>query len=309
MKVFSKREKPKESIALTAFVVTLNVILNAANTYLPFIGYFFVLFLPLVSTIYVLSTKLKYYPIYFIASMALAILTTPLNFSNTLLYLLPSLISGLVYAACVNGKIDAQLSYFYCVIVMFLTEILVIPLLNFVYSTDTIENILTIFAINDLENVHIFIYAVIYLVNALKEYFVYLVTKDELEKFSYKMEETQCCSVHLLVMTLVLSLMTLTFGFIKLYDFAFLFMAITFISSILIMYKLLRLHKIYINLLVALAFILSWFSYVIHAQFHEEYTFSLIVLSIFPILLVIISVIKYINQLISLRVAGEEKTQ
>jgi len=309
MKAFSKREKPKESIALTAFMVTLNVILNAANTYLPFIGYFFACFLPLISTIYVLNTKIKYYPIYFIATIALAIASTPLNFSYTLLYLLPSLFCGLMYAACVNKKMEAELSYFYCTVIMFLVEIITIPLIDLIYSTNTIENLLTIFAINNLQYIHLFIYGIIFLANALKEYFAYLVTKDELQKLSYKMEETQYCSMHLLVMTLIFSLMTFAFGFIKLYDFAFLFFSFTIISSILILYKLISLHKTSVNLLIIGVFIVSWFIYVFYAQMQNEYILSLIMLDVFPIFLVIISVIKYINRLMALREAGEEKAQ
>lgn len=309
MKAFSKRETLRESIALTALMVALNVVLNAANSYIPFAGYFLASFLPLVSTIYVLNVKLKYYPYYFVASMALGIATTATNFSDTLLYLLPSLISGIFYALCVKGKFDTTMAFFCSSIVLFVCEISLIPLVNFIYNTDTIYYILSFFAIQNLENIYLFVYAGLFLVASLKEFFVFLITKDELTKFSYKMRDEEHPPVHMNVLTFTLSLLTFTFVMMEIYTLSFLFLAIALVATLVIAFKLMRAKRIYLNVIILISFVLAWIDYVLLYQFGGNALKSMISLLIFPIVLSITGLMINLKDIIDRRISNEEKAQ
>jgi hypothetical protein len=309
MKAFSKRETLRESIALTSLMVALNVILNAANAYIPFAGYFLASFLPLVSTIYVLNTKIQYYPFYFISSLALGIATTATDFSSTLLYLVPSLIAGLIYATCVRGKLDPGMAYFYSTISLFIAEVIMIPVINLIYSTDTINNILTIFAVQNLQDIYEFIYGILFLICALKELFVYLITKDELEKLSYKIVTKEYPSLHLSITTVVLALIAYCFSFLRLYSYSFIFLAADIVAGIIVSYKLFKLQKTSISISVFLTLLLSWILYVFFAQITNNYIYTLIVLCIYPVFNALLATVIGLKIIVKNKEESEEKAQ
>jgi len=300
MKVFVQRNNLKETIPLMALMVAMNVILNAASTYIPFVGIFASLFLPLVSIIFAINTKVKFYPIYFVCSLGLALATTPLDFTYTLMYLLPSLLAALLFSFCIKKRVDSSLAFYFGTIILFVCEMGAIPLLNFIYSMDILENILTIFSIQNIEHINDIKYSIIFIVCALKAVIVYLITKDELERLSYNMVNDKVANISILITTFILCFGALHFWFNKIYDWTSLCLVASFLSAIILSINIFKHKNVLLDVFAVLCLLGAWILYVAFIPTFGAF-YALMTLAAFPFSIALLLIIEYIINVIKKR--------
>lgn len=293
MKLINKKNDLKSTIPLMALFVALNLIITVYATYLPLSGYIVILFLPLISTIYCLNTKKRYFPIYFLITMVLAICFSIQDLTTTLLYLLPALLQGLFFSIFINLNKDGSISYFISVAILFITKISIIPLIDFIYQVNTINSILTLLNLINVKNITYFVYGALFLICTFEMFIVFIITKNELLKLGYKINLFSDISLIFIVISALSSSLTLIFSNMNLFQISYTFLAISIISSIIITIQLIKKKTIVFSIYSSVIFLGSWMIFVAFLQrLGFYYAFS--TLSIFGICMSLASAIYFI---------------
>ena len=300
MKIIKEKKSLKETIPFMALLVALNVLLISIATYLPISSYLICLFLPLISTIFCLNTKIRFYPIYIICTLGLGMASTFQDFSFVLLYLLPSLIEGCIFALCIRKRLDGTLAYFYSTLVLFICFCATIPLVDFVYSTNTINNLLSIFALDKITSISWFVLMFIYLTSAIEMFVIYMVTEGELSKLGYKIKITKEASLQLIVLVFICATCEIMFWIFKFYNLAFLLLSISIVCAILLSIQLFRKNITVINVMIFTLIAVVWIVYVALIVIFGS-LISLLIFIVFPLSISIICLSFYIYEKINTR--------
>ena len=98
MSVFKKKETIVENMTYMGLMAAINVVFVLLTTFVPFLFFLIVFVLPLTSTIVALHCNKKYFPIYAFATIGLCLLVTIWKIDDTLFYIIPSIITGFLFA-------------------------------------------------------------------------------------------------------------------------------------------------------------------------------------------------------------------
>lgn len=214
MKLFSQKETIQQNIAFMAIFSAINIILSLISALVPFVSIFLFLLMPLTSVIVTIFCKMKFYPIYFCASILLSFIVTIWNSETTLFYLLPSLVTGFLFGLMLKKKVPS----IYSLLATSLTQmgflLLFIPLTNFLYGTDLVASFKTLFSLDESINIDVIIPAFLLVISFLQMSLSYVVIFNELNKLGIKdNQDTKYQWIYQLIL-FVSSLLIILFSFI-----------------------------------------------------------------------------------------------
>lgn len=214
MKLFSQKETIQQNVAFMAIFCAINIILSLISALMPFVSIFLFLLMPLTSVIVTIFCKMKFYPIYFCASILLSFIVTIWNSETTLFYLLPSLVTGFLFGLMLKKKVPS----IYSLIATSLTQmgflLLFIPLTNFLYGTDLVASFKTLFSLDESININVIIPAFLLVISFLQMSLSYIVIFNELNKLGIKdNQDTKYQWIYQLIL-FVSSLLIILFSFI-----------------------------------------------------------------------------------------------
>lgn len=213
MSLFSKRESLTQNIAYMGIMAAINVISTVLMTYvLPILFIPLVLLLPLTSTIVTLFCKKRYFIIYFIATSGICALATFNNISDTLFYVVPSLISGFIFGIMIEHHISSSLTIFISSLITTGLSYAFIPLIQFIYGQNMIQIISTIFGLQDFIFLAYIVPVFILLTSIIQETISYFVIINELPKLGINEEEKETILPYIIGLTG--SILSLIFYFI-----------------------------------------------------------------------------------------------
>ena len=285
--IISKKDNLKDSIPLMSLLISLNLILIILMTYLPYLSMVLFLLMPLPSIIYFLYIKFKYYYIYFLSSFLLGLLVSIGDISYCLTSLLPILLITPLIGFLLNKKVDIFLIIIISSVLMFLINIGLIYLLNFIYNIDFINNILVLLKLNNNEVINLLLPTIIYLVTLAQIFIMTFINFKEINsinKISFLNIYNDLIGV---IVTLVFTLITLVTYFFDIKIFILL-LVISFISSLnIFVFK----RKYLQNSIIFLVFlILAWILYIIILP-NFSYINALFITLLLPIALSIYKII------------------
>ncbi len=285
--IISKKDNLKDSIPLMSLLISLNLILIILMTYLPYLSMVLFLLMPLPSIIYFLYIKFKYYYIYFLSSFLLGLLVSIGDISYCLTSLLPILLITPLIGFLLNKKVDIFLIIIISSVLMFLINIGLIYLLNFIYNIDFITNIIVLLKLNNNEVINLLLPTIIYLVTLAQIFIMTFINFKEINsinKISFLNIYNDLIGV---IVTLVFTLITLVTYFFDIKIFILL-LVISFISSLnIFVFK----RKYLQNSIIFLVFlILAWILYIIIFP-NFSYINALFITLLLPIALSIYKII------------------
>lgn len=285
--IISKKDNLKDSIPLMSLLISLNLILIILMTYLPYLSMVLFLLMPLPSIIYFLYIKFKYYYIYFLSSFLLGLLVSIGDISYCLTSLLPILLITPLIGFLLNKKVDIFLIIIISSVLMFLINIGLIYLLNFIYNIDFITNIIVLLKLNNNEVINLLLPTIIYLVTLAQIFIMTFINFKEINsinKISFLNIYNDLIGV---IVTLVFTLITLVTYFFDIKIFILL-LVISFISSLnIFVFK----RKYLQNSIIFLVFlILAWILYIIILP-NFSYINALFITLLLPIALSIYKII------------------
>ncbi len=119
MTIFRKRETPVENIAFLSICAGIDAVLSLVCALLPGSAIILMLAIPLTSAFASYYCKARYYPIYLIAAAGVCLAVSAWDISNTLFYVIPSLITGAAYGFGIKNKLTPSLVLFVSSILAF----------------------------------------------------------------------------------------------------------------------------------------------------------------------------------------------
>ncbi len=131
-------------LVLTAIMAAINIVFVILNIYIPGLGLALVLFLPLASVVVALNVDFRFYPIYFVTTLALSFILSLGHIDTTLFLVLPALIVGLTIGSLMRIRFN---DIYILLIVSFITfaiMLLTIPLINLIFDDDFVVKFLTL---------------------------------------------------------------------------------------------------------------------------------------------------------------------
>lgn len=138
-------------LVLGALMGSINVIFALISSYLFAFSLLIMLFLPLASIIVAININLKYYPVYFLGTLLLALVLNLGNIDNTLFFLLPILTSGLAFGFLIRYHIPDILMLLIVSGVNLLTLLITVPIINLIYDVKFLEVFATFLGFNNPE--------------------------------------------------------------------------------------------------------------------------------------------------------------
>lgn len=183
MKVFLKREKLVENIALFGLMVAINVIFILLSTFVPFFLFVLVFLLSFSSAIVTLLCKKRYFALYAVATLAICMV---INISDALFFVLPALISGFIFSLFTERHVPTTITLFVSTLVQILFTYLSYFLINLIFNVSIIDTFFIIFKLTNFQYKNYLIAPFIFLISLGQIIFSYLIIETQLKKFGYE---------------------------------------------------------------------------------------------------------------------------
>ena len=115
MEIFKIREKPVENSTLIALVIALQAVFSILTTFVAdfvVIPLIIILLIPLSSVLIPLYCKKNYYIVYIVSSLIINLAVSSVNLTNTIFYMVPSILVGFAYGLFCKIKLPTSISLF-----------------------------------------------------------------------------------------------------------------------------------------------------------------------------------------------------
>lgn len=291
MNFFKIKETSSQNIAFISIMCAINLIVSLVSSFFPLLSLIIILILPLTSVLVGLFCKSKYHFIYFISTITLCLVATFYNISMTVFYVIPSIVTGLIFAFILKKKYSGIWSIFISSIIQMLLMFSFIPLINFIYDTDFILFIKTSLGLEDSGTFNIIIPSIIFIISLIQITLSYLICHDEISKFGYDQNE----NVNMLLTSILIIIFSLNIVLFSFYYVSIAYLLLCF-NLLLISYILIDLinEKAYKTLIFLL--IMALLSVFIFAFIYPliKDCYQLLLINIFPIIVSIILVLQII---------------
>lgn len=278
MNLFKKRETIVENISYMAIMAAINVVFVLLTNFVPFLFLLIVFVLPLTSTIVILFCNKKYFLIYALATLGLCLIIT---IGDTLFYVLPSIITGVIFGLLIEKGISNCWIIISGAIVQTVLTYASLPLIELFSGVSVIDTFIKIFSLETFAYIDYLIPVTIFFISLMQTIISFMVVKDELEKLSKStIDELSFKDETILIISItLLTLLGIVFTFIY-GPISYLSMClIIFLSISLIASGFLKLNK-WLSISIGLTLIVSFFLFASLYQYVKE-PYSLLLISIF----------------------------
>ena len=225
-----------QCITFMAIMAAINVIFVLLTTFVPFLLFLLVFLLPLSCTLVVLMCPKKYFIIYVFATIGLCLIVTIYNISDTLFYIIPSIVTGFVFAVCVEQKVNFSIGIILASFVQFGLSYAAIPLIKLITQVDILLVFEQAFGIGEIDNLQTFEFLAVFLVSFVQELISYLVIKYGLQKLNYKIEENRTSLLIIGLALLINLFLSLLFILLEWSIFVVFFFTSLFFGFVLVMW-------------------------------------------------------------------------
>ena len=183
MKVFSKKEKLVENIALFGLMVALNVIFVVLSTFVPFFLFVLVFLLSFSSALVTLLCKKRYFVLYAIATLAICMV---INASDALFFVLPAIVSGFIFSFFTENKIPTTITLFVSTLIQVVFTYISYFLINIIFNVSIIDTFFIIFKLTEFEYKSYLVAPFIFLISLGQIIFSYIIIESQISKFGYE---------------------------------------------------------------------------------------------------------------------------
>lgn len=174
------------ALAFGGLLAAIHLIAAIAVEYLPGLDLFLIFILPFFSVMYVLKVKATYVASYAIATFIIALIFNP---PVALLYILPSLIVGILYGYLVKVKTTSMTLIYILAASQLITFFLSCFSIQLLYGIDVISSIQHFFKI-DLEAYRFLGLPLLVIYCFAQAFLLHIILKSQLKKFKIRFEKT-----------------------------------------------------------------------------------------------------------------------
>lgn len=215
MAFFKKRETITQNIAYMGIMAAINVAFVLVATLLPFLLFILVFVLPLTSVIVTVFCKKRYYLIYAVSTLILCCLVTSYSsISDTLFYVLPSLITGFIFGTLIEKQIPSILIIAITTFIQGMFSYASIRLIELIYGRNIIIDFATIFNLQNYPYLYYIVPIFIFVLALVQQSISYIVIINELPKFGINENDNKNIEIYAICCTFLMSILSLIFAFV-----------------------------------------------------------------------------------------------
>ncbi len=157
MAAFKDRNTFLENITFMALMAAIVVIASVFAAFVPLGAVLVMIALPLPSAIVAYYCKPRYYVIYLFGAIGLAIAATAWNFSSTLFYTIPAVLTGILYGFSKRKGASIALTIFLVALLGVGLSYLCISLIRLIYEVDMPSFLLNLVGLSDSGNARLLV--------------------------------------------------------------------------------------------------------------------------------------------------------
>ncbi len=185
MPVLRKRETLVQNITYMAIMAAINVVFVLITYFVPVLVFLLVFFLPLTSTIVTLYCRKRYYIIYAVVTVGLCMLVTMFDVSDTLFYVLPSVIAGFLFGVFILAKVPSIWIILVTGLIELGVQYAMIPVIQAWYGVNIIDTFASAFGVADFIYLDYITPCFLFFLAITQSVLSYFVIKGQLPKFNY----------------------------------------------------------------------------------------------------------------------------
>lgn len=266
MRLFKKRETIVQNIAYMGIMAAINVIFVVMTYFVPFLLFVLLFVLPLCSAIIAYYCKKIYFPFYLVAVVAICLL---IDVSDTIFYVIPSLITGFVFGLLIDKKIPSIFIIVIVTLLQFGISLASIPLIKVMTNRDIVYDMAYMLRIHENLYLEYLKFGFIYLVATAQTVLSFIVLHSELNKFGIQFVDQVKKGFIIDIITISLVGLSVLFGFIfPVIAYLFLFTAFMFL-----IYRLIYLdyshYKVYVIEFAVIVFVTIFFVAILYPHINK----------------------------------------
>lgn len=286
---FKKKETLVQNIAYMGIMAAINVVFVLLTTFVPILFVLIVFVLPLTSTVVALHCEKKYFPIYALATIALCLICTIWKIDDTIFYVIPSIITGFVFAILVEKGLSAPWIILSTVIIQVIFTYLSIPLITLITGRSIVETFAVAFGVKDFPYLDYLVPCFIFTMSFLQSVLSFIIINEEIKKFGFELAPTNFNSWFFSTGIGVCGTFALIFA-LTYRPLSFIFILGIVYFGVLLMVGLIGAQKNWIYIALVGSFIISIFLFAIIYP-HMPAPLGLLLVSIYFVFVGIISIV------------------
>ena len=286
MALLQKKTTLVHHITYMGIMTAINLVFIVLATYLPFLMFIPIIFLPFASAIVSYYCLKRYYIIYAVASIGLCMI---FNISDTIFYVAPAVITGFV----IGWMLDKKANPFWMILASTIIEaaltFVFIPLINLLSNVDIVETFINAFKLESFTYKVELTYLFIFFISLIQCGLTHFVLLSDAKKIGIDINIAVDSYAPYIVGLEFALILTFIFALFYL-PLALIFLAISLYFAIFLLIDILTSKKILIYVLLVVLLLGAFFSFAI---FYTKLTapFGVVLFTLVPITILLVSFI------------------
>ena len=214
MNIFSKKTTPAQNIAFISILAGLNILFVFIVAFIPILSFLLVFVLPLFSTLVWIFCQKRYFPIYAVASLGLSAIVLAMRLTDALFYLIPSIITGLVFGLLIEKKVSSFIIIFVGTIAQSALTYALIPLLNLMFELTLVDSLITLFGLSEFAYKDFLPPAFIFAISLVQIVITYTFVREQIAKLNIPTNDEALPKWILIVIEVSFIVLSIVFAFI-----------------------------------------------------------------------------------------------
>ena len=284
MALLKKKTSLVHHITYMGIMAAINLLFIVLATYLPFLMFIPIIFLPFASAIVSYYCLKRYYPIYAVAMIGLCLI---FNINDTIFYVVPAIITGFFIGYLLTKRVNPFWLILVSTVIESALTFAFIPLINVISNVDIIETFISAFKLDSFAYKTELTYLFIFFISLIQCGLTHFVLLSDAKKIGIEIN-TVVNSYAPYIIGLEISLILMFVLSLFYLPLALIFLAISLYFSIFLLIDILVSKKIIIYVLLVVLFLVAFFSFAI---FYTKVIapFGILLMSLFPFVTLLIS--------------------
>lgn len=286
MALLKKKTSLVHHITYMGIMAAINLLFIVLATYLPFLMFIPIIFLPFASAIVSYYCLKRYYPIYAVATIGLCLI---FNINDTIFYVVPAIITGFFIGYLLTKRVNPFWLILTSTVIESALTFAFIPLINVISNVDIVQTFISAFKLDSFAYKTELTYLFIFFISLIQCGLTHFVLLSDAKKIGIEINIV-VNSYAPYIVGLEISLILMFVISLFYLPLALIFLAISLYFSIFLLIDILVSKKTIIYVSLVVLFLVAFFSFAI---FYTKVIapFGILLMGLFPFVTLLISFI------------------
>ena len=284
MALLNKKTSLVHHITYMGIMAAINLIFIVLATYLPFLMFIPIIFLPFASAIVSYYCLKRYYPIYAVATIGLCLI---FNINDTIFYVVPAILTGFMIGYLLTKRVNPFWLILVSTVIESALTFAFIPLINVLSNVDIVETFISAFKLDSFAYKTELTYLFIFFISLIQCGLTHFVLLSDAKKIGIDINITVDSFAPYIIGLELMLILVFTFSLFYL-PLALIFLAVSIYFSLFLLIDILVSKKVVIYVILVVLTLISFFSFAI---FYTKLIapFGILLLALFPFTTLIVS--------------------